>query len=85
MIRLDAEAICDHCKAKARCTVDVDWLVSRRIPSPGAAMHGLPGWYFKYTTGGNLFTETNLACSDKCMKVLADDTRYEGVWKHCPE
>jgi hypothetical protein len=87
MIRLDAEAICDQCHAKARCTVDSDWLVSRRISSPGEAMHGLPGWYFKKTTGGSIFCEPSLACSDNCMAALKKYTEesYPGEWKRCQE
>jgi hypothetical protein len=29
-IRIDAEAICHHCGAKARCTLDIDLLMSKR-------------------------------------------------------
>jgi hypothetical protein len=79
-IRCDAEAICSLCGAKARCTVELDLVMSRTIASPSAAMFGLPDWYFKEHAGHGV---PNLACSTKCMKVLAEDTSYRGEWKHC--
>jgi hypothetical protein len=81
-IRIEAEATCNECRAKARCTLDVDALISPSMGSPGMAMRGLPGWYYKDGTG-NLAGSDNLACSEKCMAVLAKDTTYRGEWKPC--
>ena len=85
MMRIDADAVCDNCRARARCTLDVDMLLSRRKASPGGSMHGLPDWYWKDADGGNLYGDRNLACSEKCMSVLAKDTNLRGVWKPCAE
>jgi len=88
-IRLDAEAICQGCGAKARCTFDVDLLMSKTISSPGGAMYGLPDWYYKHTDSGLLVSRPNvtclnLACSEKCMKALAkESSNLAGEWKRC--
>jgi hypothetical protein len=82
MVRIDAEAICSYCGAKARGALDVDLLLSRRIASPGEAMHGLPDWYYK-TADQNLFCDPNLACSKKCMAALAKEQTTSGDWKPC--
>lgn len=81
-IRVDGEATCSRCGTKARCTVDLDLLVSNRFSSPGASMRGLPDWFYKQGPG-NLTCTPNLACSEKCVKVLGEDTRYAGDWKKC--
>jgi hypothetical protein len=41
------------------------------------ATRGLPGWYYKDGLS------PNLACSEKCMAVLAQDRTYSGAWKPC--
>ena len=37
-VHIDAEATCHNCGAKARCTLDVDLLMSKRFASPGGAI-----------------------------------------------
>ena len=45
-------------------------------------MFGLPDWYYK--DGPGLLTSvSNLACSEECMKILAEDTSHRGEWKRC--
>jgi hypothetical protein len=86
MIRIEAEATCSQCRAHARCTVDVDALMSRRHSSPGGATHGIPGWYWADASNGNLYGNPNLACSEKCVAVLTKESNFSGVvWKHCPD
>ncbi len=81
-IHLDAEAICHHCGAKARCTLDVDMLVSKRFASPGGAIRELPDWYYKEADQSLVCTD-NLACSEKCAAELTKSSRYRGEWKRC--
>ena len=45
-------------------------------------MRGLPGWYYK-DGPGNLACTPNLACSEKCKAVLAQEQTYRGDWNHC--
>jgi hypothetical protein len=82
-IRCDAEATCAGCGAKARCTVDMDLIMGRTLSSPGGAMYGLPHWFYKQGSG-LLTSDYNLACSEKCVKVLSKESSYSGEWKHCP-
>ena len=88
-IRLDAEAICSGCGARARCTFDVELLMSKTISSPGGAMYGLPDWYWLDGGTGMLVSTSkvtcrNLACSEKCMKSLLKETsNLAGEWKRC--
>ena len=77
-IHLNAEVICNHCGAKAACTLDADELRSTKFGYIGDAIRGLPGWYYKHQ-------HANVACSEECMKFLAQDTRYVGQWKPCPK
>jgi len=81
-IRVEGEAICCRCGAKAPCAVDLDVIMHRSVSGPGGAVFGLPDWFHKEGPG-NLAGENNLACSEKCMKILAEDARHRGEWKHC--
>ncbi len=46
-------------------------------------MHGLPDWYWKDASGGNLYGERTLACSQKCVATLEKESNMTGVWKRC--
>jgi hypothetical protein len=76
-IRIDAEAICDHCGVNARCTLDLD--IVRATPHAshgGEATRGLPSWYYKGQSA-------SMACSAACLAVLERDKTYAGLWKPC--
>jgi hypothetical protein len=71
-VRFDAEVICDRCGKRARCTVDANEMWGNHVA--GSSLHGLSGWYHR---------ENEMACSEACMTILKQDTRYGGHWKAC--
>jgi hypothetical protein len=77
-IRIPAEVICNRCGAKASCVLDADELRSTKFWCVGNAIRHLPGWYYKDQ-------HTDVACSEECMKILAEDKRFVGRWNPCPK